>query len=296
MLLLLLYDILNICKLLICLEFMLYRNMASWTYVIHILIILLTLCLKLHLKYTSTRSEQISTHCQKKAHIPHWYIYMSSLILWLLLTFCGHICMLSSSWLIPSGSSKSGLLCWGKGDGSWELRVTPDWQGSALTIMGLVLLCSNHESRADPVRVSQELRRSQTNLPWPATSKEKAAKARGVRLGPREPGQGTGTAAWWLKWGAGAGPELGWALEPKGWGWPSEPQMRLLMAPLCRALCTALCPLAALSQHSPPAAPAEPPGSRGTTCRASWCTQGCDRYRVVCSGTTWIYPTCALPC
>lgn len=50
------------------------------------------------------------------------------------MTFCGHICMLSSSWLIPSGSSKSGLLCWGKGAGSWELRVTPDWQGSALTI------------------------------------------------------------------------------------------------------------------------------------------------------------------
>lgn len=276
---------------------MLYCNTASWTYVIHILSILLTLCLKLHLKCTSTRSEQISTRCQKRSSyttLIHLYVFINSLTIVDFLWAHLHAFI---KLVDPIGSSKSGLLCWGKGGGSWELRVTPDWQGSALTITGVVLLCSDHESRADPVRASQELRCSQTNLPWPATSKEKAAReAREVRLGPREPGQGTGTPAWWLRWGAGAGPDLGWAPKPKGWGWPSEAQMRLLMAPLYRALCTTLCPLAALSQHSPPAAPAEPPRSRGTTCRASWCTQACDRYSVVCCGTTSIYPTCALPC
>lgn len=56
--------------------------MASWTYVIHILSILLTLCLKLHLKYTSTRSEQISPHCLKKSSyttLIHLYVFINSL-------------------------------------------------------------------------------------------------------------------------------------------------------------------------------------------------------------------------
>ena len=88
-------------------------------------------------------------------------------------------------------------------EGTWELRVTPGWQGSALTVMGTVPRCSNQENRADPmrvIRVSREPRHPQTNLPWPATSEEKAAReASGVRAGPRGSGPGTGAPAWWVR-------------------------------------------------------------------------------------------------
>lgn len=179
-------------------------------------------------------------------------------------------------------------------EGSWELRVAPGWQASVLPhchMHGPAVLKPGEQRRSSEGNQGQL--RAQT-LPdksgvashvWGEGSK----RSQQGQVGAKRAGTGhscTYVAARVRSWGRSWAGTGFWA---KGLRCLGEPQIRLLTAHLCRALCTALCRLLCC-----PSSPAEPSGSRETTCRASWCTHICNILGGLLWDYFWIYPTCAL--
>lgn len=225
--------------------------------------------------YTSTIPEQISLRCQKnKSHL-------SALILWWSLTFRGNICTLSSSCLILLGH-------WGKGAG----RAVPSlsWVQSfcAHTRRAERIQWRESGSAESPITpkfvVSNDDRGESSKR-----SQKGQVRARGARTRHGHTCVVTQVKAWGRGW-SGTG---SWArgLRVPEWAPDEGP-----FSALHRALCTALCPLAVLSQHWPPQPQLNPQEARKPSAELLDAPGAVTDNGVVCSETTWIYPRYVLLC